>query len=320
LNRLPPLTSLRYFEAAARLGSFSAAASELHVSNGAVSYHIHSLERFLQKPLFIRRIRRVSLTEDGQQLHAVVSVVLPQIASVAASITHGARQHDLSVQVGPYFSAQWLSPRLGEFHRLYPNIALHLHHVTTRRFEEKAQFDLSILWGTGTWRGCEAQLLLPVEGVPVCSPAYKRKHSGLERLIETGSARLTFLHYDGHDAWAEWYRGMGVRAPTSIRAPALDEPNILNEAAVSGQGVAIGFLPLVAKDLRTKRLTAAHSRRVPSVHGYYLVYRRGNDWSNAARQFVQWIQPHIKATLEDLAGAATRRLRKRPKPHGTPSA
>jgi LysR family transcriptional regulator, glycine cleavage system transcriptional activator len=284
------MTSLRFFEAAARLGSFSAAASELSTSNSAVSYHIHGLERFLGKSLFVRQTRRVCLTEEGRQFQAAVIGALDGIASAAARIANRARAERVAVQVGPYFSAAWLTPRLQDFHRLCPGIDLDLHHATTRQVEEGPQFDLSILWGTGKWRGRESQLLMPVEAVPVCSPDYRRQHPELQHEIERQTAAVTLLHYESHDAWAEWFRGMGLQPHGRSLASHFDEPNVLHAAAIGGQGVAIGFLPLIDRDLRAKRLVIAHRRRVPSEHRYFLVYRRRKKWSAGAEQFVAWIK------------------------------
>jgi len=311
------MTSLRYFEAAARLESFSAAALELHTSKGVMSYHVQALERFLHKPLFIRRNRAVFLTEHGRQFQSVVAFALSQITAVAASISAGARSDSVVVHVGPYFSAQWLSPRLAKFRRLHPHIEVQLIHATSRRVEESAQVDLSIRWGTGSWRGCDSQLLLPVENLPVCSPAYKRQHPELKQQIETESPAVRLLHYDGHDAWAEWYRGMGLRAPANARRLLFDEPNVLNAAVVAGQGVAIGFLPLVARDLRSQRLVVAHPGRIPSEYGYYLVRKQRKKWSHAAEQFAQWVKQCVGVTQVKRNGVRNQSL---PNPSRQPKA
>jgi LysR family transcriptional regulator, glycine cleavage system transcriptional activator len=303
------MTSLRFFEAAARLGGFRLAASELNASNAAVSYHIHSLERFLGKALFIRQTRRVTLTEDGRALQAVVAAALKNIADTATHIAQRVQQDRVSVQVGPYFSAYWLTPRLGDFRRLFPGIDLDLHHATTRQIEEGPRFDLSILWGTGRWRGCDCQLLMPVEAMPICSPAYKRQHPSLEEQIERQSPALTLLHYETHDAWTEWFRGMGLKTRGKSRAALFDEPNVLHAAAIEGQGVAIGFLPLIDRDLRARRLVPAHRRRMPSDYRYFLVYRRRKKWSAATEHFVQWIRQRTES-----ASTRIRRPRERSAP------
>jgi LysR family transcriptional regulator, glycine cleavage system transcriptional activator len=294
--RLPPLTSLRFFEAAARQGSFRLAASELHVSNGTVSYHIQTLERFFGKPLFIRKVRCVELTHDGHLLSSVLASVLPPLAAVTTAISRVASPDRLRVQVGPYFSAHWLMPRLDGFRSLHPNIDLVLQHATSRGLEvSDAPFDLSISWGHGQWRGFEATHLLAVRAVPVCSATYMRRHPGLAKLIAAGSSRVTFLHYEGDDAWSEWFAAVGSRHPQLRADIKFDDPNVLNEAAADGQGVAIGFWPLVQRDVVTGRLRIAHPLRAACSSGYFLVVRQGKKLPASAAHFRAWLTGQVEA-------------------------
>jgi LysR family transcriptional regulator, glycine cleavage system transcriptional activator len=290
-----PWASLPYFESAARLGSFNAAAAALHVSNSTVSYHIQLLEEFLGKPLFVRRVRRVTLTDEGQRLSVVLGSALPAIGAVTRAIQGQSASHCLTLQVGPYFSAQWLIPRLAQFRATHPDIELQLQHAITGREAKEQSFDLAISWGLGQWRDFEAERILPVECVPVCSVAYRARREDLETLVATGSPEIAYLNYEGHDAWSEWRSGLGVPKPAALPGTQFDDPNVLNEAAVGGQGVAIGIWPLVKRDLETTRLVLAHPQRVRSQSAYFLLRKKGTASTAAASAFSHWISAQLQA-------------------------
>ena len=143
-DRPIPLHAVRHFEAAARLGSFKSAAGELNVTQGAVSQQIRELESFLETRLFERSARKVTLTEEGRRLSQVATQALTALMRIAREIRGSSGNRTLRVEVGPFFSAHWLAPRLGQFIRQHPEINVHLYHTVLNRLPD-TDVDVSVI-------------------------------------------------------------------------------------------------------------------------------------------------------------------------------
>src|SRR5439155_25050732 len=170
--KLPPLSTLRAFEAAARLESFSRAAEEISVTHGAVSHQIRALERALGIALFQRNGRRVSLTAAGRHFADRVGAALRDIAEAAQFIRRGERDNVLTLSTLPSFAARWLLPRIGRFIEQHPEIAVSIHTSLALVDLERDEVDLAIRFGGGHWPGLEAQKFLDDEFFPVASPRF----------------------------------------------------------------------------------------------------------------------------------------------------
>ena len=295
------LASLRFFEAAARLSSFSRAAGELSVTQGAVSHQVRYLEESLGCKLFYRLPRQVKLTEEGAKFAEVVARALKELDHGAEAIV-APRRSTVSVRLraGPSFALRWLVPRLGRLRALHPDIKLHVIGEYGYFDPVHRDFDLAVEFIQAPPPALETEVLLEEYLTPVCSPEYLEQHKFLSAPADL--ARVTLLH-DG-DAWenatedAEWRHWLN-----EIGAPEIDSnqgqfftlANMAIEAALSHQGIAMGRLSLVEELLQSNRLVAPFEQRVKCPTHYCLVYPA--ELAN---------RPGVKAVIEWLREEATR--------------
>jgi LysR family transcriptional regulator, glycine cleavage system transcriptional activator len=264
---LPPLGSLRHFEAAARLESFKEAAKELNLTPGAVSQQVAELERFLNASLFDRLPRQLSLTEDGKRLAETVTRLLTEISFVATEIAGHSHRDAIRVEVGPFFSARWLAPRLTNFIRKHPDINVHLLHTMGRRLDE-SEVDISIRWGDGHWPRFKAEKLLEVDLQPVSSP---KTAAILGASGDISSASDLLIHTQDRSAWSHWLLCASLSPEIARGGTVLDEPNVAVEAVVAGRGIGIGYFPLMDEELRSGRLVCLFASRIRSSNAYFLL-------------------------------------------------
>ncbi len=286
--RLPSLNALRAFEAAARHQSFARAAAELHVSEGAVSRHIKLLEKELGLPLFIRRARKVDLTEHGRKFLPVLSKAFKAIAAGFADVAAEAPKLRLLSQ--PSFSIRWLIPRLGLFRKSHSAIEV---HVTTGIYEwpEAVGGGYDLVFGCGREcpEGWEATLVVPTNMTPVCSP----------RLLESRTiaapadlARFNLLHTtpDRRD-WTNWLKEFASGEVDPMSGETFPILDMAIQAAVMGQGVAMGDLTLLTDEVKTDKLVCPLPELVlrEDADNYY-VYGPAAKWNKPrVLAFRQWL-------------------------------
>jgi LysR family glycine cleavage system transcriptional activator len=271
-RRLPPLNALRHFEAAARHLSFKKAAAELAVSPAAVTHQVKLLESWLGTVLFLREIRRVQLTEAGEKLARQASQSFADLAEVAWQLSGLLENNFVTVKLGRYIGAKWLSPRLRDFWQKYPDIDLRLHHSVNELPEDPSDIDLAILWGDGRWPRLVVEPLLAVESVALCAPSQRKLAKSFFRAPPDD--RRMLLHYRDHSSWMEWFRSAGLDPEAARHGQVFDDSNVVVEAATAGQGFVLGYLPISQTELDLGRLALAHAHRCPTAENYYLVYRQ----------------------------------------------
>jgi len=291
---LPSLKAIRYFEAAARHLSFKRAAEEMNISQGAISQQIHSLEQFLGKPLFLRQTRKVQLTSSGWRLAQSASLAIKNLSETVTEIRNEGLRDVITVHTGPYFSARWLSPRLSSFSQKFPSTDLWMHHSTQSDPGWDTDTDIALLWGTGEWQNAIVEPLISVSMVPLCSPAMLTATTGTN-LIMQGQTPL--LHYQNRQTWSEWLYSAGLDSTLAQKGPIFDDPNVIVGAASSGQGIALGFLPLANQDLSSDRLVVAHEHISESRFGYYIVMRDITPLPTKVKAFRDWIIEEARAGL-----------------------
>lgn len=287
--RLPPLNSLRAFEAAARLLSFKKAADELAVTPTAVSHQIKLLEEFLDLRLFRRLTRALELTDEG-------AAMLPQVqegfACLGAAI-EAARCKEIgaivSVCAPPSFAARWLVPRLGRFSRAHPDIDLRLSSsVATVDSRDKVaataghshsaaepKYDLMVRFGRGHYPGSTVDRLFSPTYVTVCNPSLL---AGEHPLREPRDLRWhTLIHdatvpeLDDRPGWAQWLSLAGVAdIEDQVRGSYFEDAALAVAAAVAGHGVALAARPMVSADLAEGRLVIPFPHSIPSRYAYYV--------------------------------------------------
>lgn len=272
------LSTLRFFEAAARLESFTRAAAELCVTQGAVSQNVKCLEDRLGCKLFFRLPGQIKLTEDGRKFAQVVARVLRELEEAAETVvTPRHSRIDVRLRSGPSFALRWLVPRLGKLHARHPNIRLHVIGDYGYFDPVHRDFDLAVEFVQAPLQGLHTEFLMDEYLAPVCSPEYLAKNEFLQAPEDL--ARCTLLH-DGdaweaasEDAeWRYWLSAVGALKVDSNEGQFFTLANMAIEAALAHQGIAMGRLSLVEDLLATKRLLTPFSQRVKSPTNYRLVY------------------------------------------------
>ncbi|MBH9662798.1 transcriptional regulator GcvA [Burkholderia multivorans] len=294
-RRLPPLNSLRAFEAAARLGSFTLAADELCVTHGAISRHVQQLETWLGKPLFERLNRRVVLTDAGRAYLAEVGASFDRIALATAQQFGQGQQRVLRVNAPATFSLRWLVPKLSSFQVSHPTIEVRLSTSNEPIDKLRDSADLIIRGGPQTIDGYMADEFLSEVRLPVCAPKL------LERTplrAPADLANFTLLHaatYPG--MWPEWLAAAGCPNLAPRHALTLEHFYLTLQGALDGLGVAMGPIALVADDIADGRLVQPFSGPALPAWRYFTYVPATRIDDEAVRAFRDWLK---------LAGRAER--------------
>ena len=288
---LPPLPSLRLFEAAARHESFRKAAEELGLTASAVSHGVDSLEKWLGVELFRRRPRGVTLTPAGRHLLPYVSEGLSMIALGAQRLPGRRAERRVVLSVAPTFAQCFLVPRLPRFRALHPGIRLSIDTSHRQALFPMEGVDLSIRMGKGAWPGVKSELLFRERLIPVTSPGYiaSVSRNGLVDWPKVTYLRVSSLEKD----WSAWIEGAGAELEIADDLH-FDTVALATQAASSGLGIAIGRMPLVTPDLQAGRLVKADARIVDIETGYWLVGPAGQETRPAIRSFRKWLLDEAK--------------------------
>jgi LysR family transcriptional regulator, glycine cleavage system transcriptional activator len=285
-RRLPPLNALKAFEAAARYESFTRAAEELNVTQGAVSQHVKALEATLGIKLFDRRHQRMVMTEAGRDYLAVIRDALDRIAAGTERLVQRQRSGALTVSTSPDFAAKWLVHRLGRFADGHPEIDLRVsasaHHVDFAR----ENVDLAVRHGHGRWPGLDVVRLSAEQLFPVCSP---RLVFGRKR-IATASDVLKFplLRLEDWRTWTRWFEAAGVTG-AAARGPILSSASMLIDAAVDGQGIALARTTLAAWDIIGGRLVRPVAVSLGLSNTYWIVCPEATAEAPKVALFRRWL-------------------------------
>ncbi len=267
-RRLPPLTSLRAFEAAGRHLSFTKAAEELTVTQAAISHQVKALEEHLDVALFLRLPRQLELTKAGKILLPVVRDAFNRIGECVAKLNKDVESAALKVKLAPSFAAKWLSPRLDDFRRKHPQIELSLTHSNEAADFRRQPVDIAITYGKGDWRGVVSDRILSIDFFPVCSPKFMQGEYPLT--TPENLAHYTLLHDTDHVAWSDWLALAGVENIDSQRGTVVDDTNVLMQAAIDGLGVALGSTHFVADRLASGRLVRPFDTTLHRDYAYYV--------------------------------------------------
>lgn len=302
-RRLPPLNALKAFEAAARHGSFTRAAEELCVTQGAVSHQVKALEGALGLRLFRRGHRRLGLTEAGRAYLEVARDAFDRIAAGTERVLgrHGAGA--LTVGTSPNFAAKWLVHRLGRFAEAHPGLDLRisasLHHADFAR----GDVDVAIRHGGGAdWPGLHATRLCAEALFPVCAPALLRGRRALRSPADL--RRHALLHLDDRGDWAKWLAAAGAEGVDLARGPVFDQASLAIDAAVDGQGVALARTALAARDLIAGRLVRPFGPALPVPYAYWVVCPKATADLPKVAAFRAWLLGEAEADARRLREVA----------------
>jgi LysR family transcriptional regulator, glycine cleavage system transcriptional activator len=261
-----PLTALRTFEAAARHGSFTRAAEELRVTQGAVSRQVQALEERIGVALFERHGRNLTLSHEGRRLANAATDALERLGEAVAEL--GCASATVTLSMLPSVAACWMAPRMREFAVANPDIALRLSASRHLVDFQSEGIDAAIRYGPGGWADVEAERLAGERILPVCSPDYAG-HLDLHSPADLGRAHL--LHSDVPDGWREWFAAAGCPDSYTDQGLYLDEDAALLRAAAEGEGMALGRSVLVARDLVQGRLVAPFDVSIEATYSYWFV-------------------------------------------------
>jgi LysR family transcriptional regulator, glycine cleavage system transcriptional activator len=290
-RQLPPLTTVRSFEAAARLLSFSKAADELHVTHGAVSRAVRHLEDHVGVKLFKRSVRAVNLTPTGASYARSVRDALDRLAAATAVIMDQHSTGVLNISTLDSFAAKWLIPRLFRFRQAHGDIEVRLSTSVKLADFVNDGIDIAIRYGSGRYPGVKAELLMREEVFPVCSPMLLKGAYPLKSAADL--KHHTLIHDAFEIDWAMWLKTAGVEGVDPYRGPRFESSDHAVQAAVQGEGVVLGRSALVADDLRAGRLVRPFSMSLPADLAYYVAYPAQTAQRPKVQAFRDWLVEEV---------------------------
>jgi LysR family transcriptional regulator, glycine cleavage system transcriptional activator len=301
-RNLPPLNSLRAFEAAARHLSFTKAAEELHVTPAAISHQIKGLEDQLGVPLFRRLTRALRLTEAGQAALPPLRDGFDKLADAVDLLRAHEEGGTITVSIEPSFAAKWLVPRLDRFHAAQPDLEVRLDATDKLADFQRDNVDLAVRYGSGDYPGIEVERLLSEEIFPVCSPKLLNGPAPLAQPDDLRHHRLLHLDWNQESltapTWRMWLLAAGIHDIDFTRGPVFSMNSLALQAAIEGQGVALASRLLAADDLEVGRLVMPFDLSVcdPLDFAYYVVIPKRTANLPKVVAFRTWLMGEIART------------------------
>ena len=304
-DSLPSLDLIRGFEAAARHLSFTRAAAELFLTQSAVSRQVQALEEHLGAPLFRRLHRRLELTDAGQDLFRAATGALESLQAAAVRIRGSGTTQVLTVSTTIGFSSLWLIPRLADFRAGHPEIDIRIDANNRTVDLARERIEIAIRYCAPTTAPEGAVRLFGEDVIPICSPALLKRTGPIRKPEDL--ARQVLLHYEHPDggapwlSWTVWLESMRVRdlrPAGSLRFLQFDQ---VIQAAIDGQGVALGRSPLVRQLIQKGKLVAPMGRAAKSSRAYYLIQAHGGEPRADVRAFTDWILRQAKEERDSAA-------------------
>jgi LysR family transcriptional regulator, glycine cleavage system transcriptional activator len=296
---LPPLNSLRAFEAAARTGSFVAAAEELGVSPAAISQHIRKLEDYFGKDMFVRMNNRVVLTDAGHAILLGTAEALEQISEVTLDMTSDRSRSWLVISAIESVAEKWLLPRLIDYARAKPDFRFDLRVEPDPIDFARHNIDLRLCYGTGHYPDHHTQVLLKDSVQPMCSPGYLARHPELTvggMAAVQGSDLLTTSwgpSFGSNPSWPTWFHKAGLEMP-ELGGFQVGRSSLALDLARAGVGVALAQRMLGAEDLADGRLTALSPTTMDLGHPYCLVHPHGKARKRSLVALLDWLIRSVK--------------------------
>lgn len=286
-RKIPSTTALISFEAAARHESFTKAAQELSLTQGAICRQIASLEEFLGVELFRRSRRGVKLTEAGLSYSRRVATQLDAVERDTLSVMGQQGANVIELAVVPTFGTQWLLPRLKDFQQHHPEVTVNLTNRTRPFLFADTDFDAAIYFGDADWSGTESHRLMGENPMPVCSPSLLGDQQGLSatRIAELPLLQQTTRPY----AWRQWFNAQGLNVPRDMTGPRYELFSMLAQAAMHEMGVALIPPFLIQRELEERRLVIANPNALSSIKAYYLMIPERKVESASLRAFRDWL-------------------------------
>jgi LysR family transcriptional regulator, glycine cleavage system transcriptional activator len=289
----PPLSAVRAFEAAARLSSFTKAAQELSITQGAVSHGVRELELRFKVSLFVRTSRSLVLTEAGKLYLPFAAEALGRLRAGDRAIFDPTRKDRVvTVSVSPSFAAKWLVPRLGEFTAAHPELDLRISASPVHINFADGEIDLAVRHGDGDWPNLNCTRLCEETLFPVCSPLLRGKPPRSPGEL----ARHVLIHHRSNDAWRDWLSTFDAERDVDVSpGPVLNEMSLVIDAAIAGQGIALARSALANRDIAEGRLVRPMPHETPAKFAYWIVYPKTSSARPSIVQFRDWLLRQAKS-------------------------
>ncbi|MEG5266757.1 LysR family transcriptional regulator [Pseudomonas sp. JDS28PS106] len=292
-RKIPSTAALVSFEAAARHESFTLAAQELSLTQGAVCRQVAALESFLDVQLFKRTRRGVKLTEAGLSYSRRIAAQLDAVERDTLSVMGQQGANVIDLAVVPTFGTQWLLPRLKDFQRLHPEVTVNLTNRTRPFLFADTEFDAAIYFGDGDWPGTQAHRLMGENPMPVCSPSLMEDQKSLSTEV---IASLPLLQQTTRPyAWRQWFNAQGASVARDLAGPRYELFSMLAQAATHEMGIALIPPFLIQRELQDHRLVIANPQALQSDKAYYLVIPERKTKAASLEAFKLWLATQTAA-------------------------
>lgn len=287
--------SLKIFDAVAKKQSMTAAANDLNLSKGSISYQINKLEENLGFALFERNKARLQLTENGRRIWNVSLNALRQIDQEIEDI-RGSHSSALCIGALTYFSSRWLSPRLMDFFEKNAGASLRIEPVNSIADLKTKEVDFAILWGVGKWEEYESKLLLGMPSVPMGNASIAKQVESLG--IEAAVRQLPLLgDSSGDTGWRAWHRAAGLPYLPSKSSLVIPDSNSRVQAVIDGQGIAL-WDDLVASEIKSGQLVELTDRKL-DTSGYHLVFTKVPHAAQV-QALIDWLSAQTQVSYTNL--------------------
>ena len=285
--KIPPLNGLRAFEAAARHLSFKSAAAELHVTPGAVSQQVKSLEDVLGVALFERIHNGLILTEEGQRYLAPVRSAFTGISAATQMISPRAAAADLTIGVEPDFGVKWLIPKIPAFQALFPEARIRIANASNAEDVAAGRADIAILPGISSFQGLTCLPLVSETLAPACSPHIKPQAAD-------DFSGINLLTYGDESAWALWFNAHGRGSLQAAEQVAFDDRDLAVYAAINGNGLVLASSIQDAESRASGRLVHPFDARIETGLTYFMLVPTGRLDCPNEKAFSDWILSQAK--------------------------
>lgn len=292
-RRLPPLKSLVYFEAAARMQSFTRASAELNVTQGAVSRQIRQLEQFLGRDLFTREKRQIFLTDDGHNYYVSIAHLLQQLGDVTAALVGPNESDQVTLVTSSALASMYLLPRIPAFRQAYSDIQIRIVARDDVADLDKSEFDIALYYCRQPPQKYESIKLFHEKVFPVCSPSYLDAHSQQFDSAEKLNTNLIWLESDEDWInWPEWLKALNIDIQEYRNRLVVNHYPMVIQAAMAGQGIALAWSNLVDNELEQGTLVRPIVMSLETEAGFYLMLSSSRKLGKPTAIFKDWLREH----------------------------
>ncbi len=291
LKRLPPLKSLVYFEASARLQSFTRASAELNVTQGAVSRQIRQLEQFLHCDLFRRENRQVFLTDEGHNYYASIAHILQQLDQVTVNLIDPVDANTITLVTSNALASMYLLPRIPAFRQSHPDIQIRIVARDDIASLGQIDYDLGFFYARTPPKDCDCIALFGEEIFPVCSPDYFASHE--QRFGTTTVLSTDLIWQDGEEDWInwpEWFQAMHINVEKVYNRLVVNHYPMVIQAAIAGQGIALAWSHLVDHEIASGTLVRPTNLSLKTDSSFFLIRPTNEAIRQGALKFSDWLK------------------------------